>query len=295
MSDNEISKLGNYNRCMMVILYRSVQLHQGNNKEIYKQNIHLCNFILLLHRISLNIKKMNKYIFLFSVLLFSGFLVRSQENNKIYIPLLGENAPAFTGESTTGVINFPEDYARTWTILFSHPADFTPVCTSELLELGAMQEDFKKLGVKVVVLSTDALSSHYQWVKSMETIKYKNREPVKIEFPLIADEGHDISKKYGMIQPNTSSTKTVRGVFLIDPSSKIRAIFYYPMEVGRNLDEIKRTIIALQTVDSKGVLTPVDWQPGDDVLIKDYTDITAKPVDKDIYQIIWYMTFKRLR
>jgi peroxiredoxin 2/4 len=238
---------------------------------------------------------MNKYLFLFAVLLFSNFFVKAQENTKTYLPLLGENAPAFTGESTNGVINFPEDFAGNWTILFSHPADFTPVCTSELLELGAMQDDFIKLGVKVVVISTDALSSHYQWIKSMETIKYKDREPVKIKFPLLADENHDISRKYGMIHPNTSSTKTVRGVFLIDPSGKIRAIFYYPMEVGRNMDEIKRTIIALQTVDSKGVLTPVDWQPGDDVLVKGYTDITARPLDKDVYQIIWYMTFKRLR
>jgi peroxiredoxin (alkyl hydroperoxide reductase subunit C) len=237
---------------------------------------------------------MKKYIFLFIALLFSGFLVRSQENDKIYLPLLGENAPAFTGESTTGVINFPEDYAGTWTILFSHPADFTPVCSSELLELGAMQDDFSKLGVKLIVLSTDALSAHVQWVNSLETIKFKNREPVKIKFPLIADESHDISRKYGMIQPNTSSTKDVRGVFLIDPSNKIRAIFFYPMAVGRNMDEIKRTIIALQTTDSKGVLTPVNWKPGEDVLIKGYADVTTKPLDKDVYQLIWYMTFKRL-
>jgi peroxiredoxin 2/4 len=157
-----------------------------------------------------------------------------------------------------------------------------------------MQDDFDKLGVKLMVLSTDALSSHYQWIQSIETIKYKNREPVKIKFPLIADENHDISKKYGMIQPNTSSTKDVRGVFLIDPSGKIRAIFYYPMAVGRNMDEIKRTVIALQTVDSQNILTPVNWKPGDDVLIKGYTDITAKPADKDVYQLIWYMTFKKL-
>ena len=237
---------------------------------------------------------MKKYIFLFTALLFSSFLTRSQENNKIYLPLLGENAPAFTGESTTGVINFPEDYAGTWTILFSHPADFTPVCSSELLELGAMQDDFDKLGVKLIVISTDALSSHYQWVKSLETIKFKNREQVKIKFPLLADENHDISKKYGMIHPNTSSTRDVRGVFLIDPAGKIRAIFFYPMAVGRNMDEIKRTVIALQTVDSKSVLTPVNWNPGEDVLIKGYADTTAKSVDKDIYQLIWYMTFKRL-
>jgi peroxiredoxin (alkyl hydroperoxide reductase subunit C) len=236
---------------------------------------------------------MIKYLFLFTFLLFSVFIVRSQENNKTYLPLLGENAPSFSSESTTGIINFPEDYKGNWTILLSHPGDFTPVCSSEILELAAMQDDFNKLGVKLLVLSTDAISSHYQWVKSLETIKYKNRETVKIMFPLIADENHDISRKYGMIHPNTSSTKTVRGVFMIDPAGKIRAIFYYPMETGRNMDEIKRTVIALQTADSKGVLTPANWNPGDDVLLKGYTETSGKPPDKDVYQIIWYMTFKK--
>jgi peroxiredoxin 2/4 len=259
-----------------------------NNVSVYTKTI------LPLYRISLNLIIMKKYIFLFLALIFSSFLARSQENEKIYLPLLGENAPSFTGESTTGVINFPEDYAGSWTILLSHPGDFTPVCSSEILELAAMQYDFEKLGVKLIVLSTDALSSHYQWVQSLETINYKNREPVKIKFPLLADENHDISRKYGMIQPNTSSTKDVRGVFLIDPSGKIRAIFFYPMAVGRNLEEIKRTVIALQTVDGKGVLTPVNWKPGDDVLIKGYTETTANPADKDVYQLIWYMTFMKL-
>ena len=234
-------------------------------------------------------------MFLIIILFYSASLARAQENTRTFIPLLGEKAPQFTVESTKGVINFPEDYAGNWTILFSHPADFTPVCSSEILELGSMQDDFDKLGIKLMVLSTDALSSHYQWIQSLETIEYKNNEPVKIRFPLIPDENHEISGKYGMIHPNTSSTRSVRGVFLIDPSSRIRAIFYYPMEVGRNMDEIKRTAIALQTVDRQGVLTPANWMPGDDLLIKGYTDITAKPSEKDVYQVIWYMTFKRMR
>ena len=205
-----------------------------------------------------------------------------------------------TGESTTGTINIPSDFSGKWTIQFSHPADFTPVCSSELLELGNMQGDFDKLGVKLVVLSTDALDNHNQWVKSIETIKYKNREPVKIKFPLIADQNLEISRKYGMIHPTTSSTKDVRGVFIIDPSNKIRAIFYYPMAVGRNMDEIKRTVIALQMVDSKDVLTPADWQPGGDVLVKAPSSYntteqhTAAPVDPSLYQVIWYMTFKKM-
>jgi len=242
---------------------------------------------------------MKKYMFLSTVFLFSCFLVMSQENKNSYFPMLGENAPSFIGESTTGTINFPEDYKGSWTILFSHPADFTPVCSTELLELAALQDDFNKIGVKLVVLSTDAISSHVQWVSSIETIRYKNREPVKIKFPLLADENLEISKKYGMIQPDSDSRKDVRGVFIIDPSNKIRAIIYYPMTIGRNFDEIKRAVIALQTADSNNVLIPANWNPGDDVLVRlikgEYNDNTLKPNDKDVSQLIWYMTFKKLK
>ena len=238
---------------------------------------------------------MKKYLFLFALFLFSSFLVVSQEKKNIYLPLLGEKAPSFTGESTTGIINFPEEFAGSWTILFSHPADFTPVCSTELLELGALQDDFEKLGVKLIVLSTDAISSHIQWVSSLETIKYKNREPVKIKFPLVADEHLEISKKYGMIHPNSSSTKDIRGVFIIDPSSKIQAIFFYPMSVGRNMDEIKRTVTALQTADKNNVSIPADWQPGEDVLVKTPKDKADKKGDKSVNELIWYLTFKKLK
>ena len=238
---------------------------------------------------------MKKTLYLLTVFLFAGFSLISQENKKIYLPLLGEKAPSFTGESTAGIINFPEEYAGSWTILFSHPADFTPVCSTELLELGALQDDFEKLGVKLIVLSTDAISSHTQWVSSLETIKYKNREPVKIKFPLVADEKLEISRKYGMIHPNSSSTKDIRGVFIIDPSSKIRAIFFYPMSVGRNMDEIKRTVTALQTADNYNVSIPADWQPGDDVLVKTPENQDDKKGDKSVYELIWYLTFKKLK
>jgi peroxiredoxin 2/4 len=132
----------------------------------------------------------------------------------------------------------------------------------------------------------------------METIKYKNREPGKIGFPLVSDANLEISREYGMIQPNTSSTKDVRGVFIVDPKNKIRAIMFYPMEVGRNLAEIERTIAALQTADKLTVLTPANWQPGDDLLIP-YVKSTAEADqlalqnDPDYYQLTWYMRFKK--
>ena len=229
---------------------------------------------------------------IFALIVFSCFQAWSQAN----VPLIGDVAPSFTGESTTGKINFPGDYTGKWKILFSHPADFTPVCSSELLELGASQGDFDKLGVKLIVLSTDDLDKHTQWVKSIETLKYKNREPVTISFPLISDQSHEISRKYGMIHTSANTTKDVRGVFILDPSNKIRAIFFYPMEVGRNIDEIKRTLIALQTADNQNVLTPADWQPGNDVMLKATKNdpATGKPSDPDVYQLVWYMSFKRL-
>ena len=241
---------------------------------------------------------MKNVAILIAILFFSASHAWSQGTNNI--PLLGDNAHSFTAESTTGKISFPKDYAGSWKILFSHPADFTPVCSSELLELGAMQNDFNKLGVKLVVLSTDPLESHQNWVKSMETLNYNDKGPVKFNFPLVADPDRSVSKKYGMMHPSTNSTKDVRGVFIIDPQNIVRAIFFYPMSVGRNMDEIKRTLVALQTTDKLGVYTPANWVPGGDVMLpstkytSDQTDL-AKVNDPDMYQLIWYMTFKKMK
>ena len=234
---------------------------------------------------------MKKTNIFFVLLLFTCFQAWSQG-----IPLLGDAAPSFTAESTNGKIKFPADYSGKWVILFSHPADFTPVCSSELLELGALQGDFDQLGVKLIVLSTDDIDKHNQWIKSIETLRYKDRQPVSIKFPLIADKDHEVSKKFGMLHPATNSTRDVRGVFIIDPSNKIRALFFYPMEVGRNIDEIKRTLVALQITDSKHVLTPANWQPGNEVLVKATNNdpATGKPADPDVNQLGWYMNFKKL-
>lgn len=239
---------------------------------------------------------------LFLLILIYGNLLNlsmGQDSKVPRIPLIGEAAPQFTAESTTGTINFPGDYYAKWKILFSHPADFTAVCSSEILELANLQNDFKNLNTQLVVVSTDAVSSHIEWVKSLESTKYKSRQPVKINFPLVSDKSMEVSKAYGMIHSYSSTTKDVRGVFIIDPNDKIRAIFFYPMEIGRNLDEIKRTLIALQTAEKNNVLIPADWQPGQDVML--HSPKTTAEADKlsenktaGVYSINWYMWFKKL-
>jgi peroxiredoxin 2/4 len=243
---------------------------------------------------------MKKPAYLILLLLFTVSQVFSQQNKEIRIPLIGETAPSFTAESTRGKITFPDDFYGKWKILFSHPAAFTPVCTSELIELAGMQSDLDKMNTKVVVISTDGLNSHLAWVKSIETIRYKGNDPVKVNFPLISDNGLEVSRKYGMIHSYSSSTRDIRGVFIIDENDKIRAIFFYPMNVGRNMDEIKRTLIALQTADGKNILTPANWQPGTDVFIpspktEEDANKLAEKNDPNLKEITWYMWFKKLR
>ena len=212
------------------------------------------------------------------------------------IPLIGEKAPAFTGESTMGTINFPEDFGSNWKLILSHPADFTPVCSSELLELAYMQEEFKALDVDLILVSTDLLSNHQLWIRGIEEIIQKDRDSFhKIDFPLIDDYNLVISRKYGMLHSSSSSgnkLKDIRGVFLVDPSNIIRYIQFLPMEIGRNLNDIKRTVMALQTSDKNRVLTPVNWEPGDDVLI--YGSKADAQSNPDVYQLAWFLTYKKL-
>jgi peroxiredoxin 2/4 len=212
------------------------------------------------------------------------------------IPLIGEIAPSFTAESTNGTINFPDDFGTKWKILFSHPADYTPVCSTEILQLAKMQDEFDKLGIKLIVVSTDQLETHLQWKKSMEALKINNEEPVKINFPLVDDDSRVIAKEYGMIHPSSSNTRDVRGVFIIDPQNIIQAIYFYPSNVGRSTDELLRTVIALKTAASDNVLLPVNWKAGDDVLVRvpPKTDETGKPIVPDgYYNPVWYLWFKK--
>ncbi len=184
------------------------------------------------------------------------------------MPRIGEKAPAFKAVTTQGIINFPEDYKGKWVILFSHPADFTPVCTSEFMTFGYLETEFNKLNCQLVGLSVDGLYSHIAWLRTIkEKIEFRGMKNVEVKFPLIEDITMEVAKMYGMIQPGESSTKAVRAVFFIDPKGIIRALIYYPLSLGRNFDELRRVLAALQTSDNFGIATPADWQPGDDVII----------------------------
>ncbi len=184
------------------------------------------------------------------------------------MPRIGDNAPVFKAITTQGEINFPADFKGSWVILFSHPADFTPVCTSEFMTFATLEEKFAKANCKLVGLSIDGLYSHIAWLRTIkEKIEYKGMKDVEVKFPLIEDITMEVAKKYGMIQPGESSTKAVRAVFFIDPKGIIRTIIYYPLSLGRNFDELYRVIIALQAADKFSIATPADWYPGDDVII----------------------------
>jgi peroxiredoxin 2/4 len=220
------------------------------------------------------------------------------EDRNFRIPLIGEPAPSFTAQTTNGELKFPSDYGKSWKILFSHPQDFTPVCTTELLELANLQSQFDKLGVKLVAISTDRLSTHEQWKKAMESIVYKDRTSVKIEFPLVADEDLSVSKKYGMIHAASNTTKAVRGVFIIDPENIIKAIYFYPSDVGRNTDELVRMVTALERTHDEKVMTPANWKAGDDVLIPTIPSSTAtkeEMASQGIYNLDWFLWYKKAK
>ncbi|UMB54331.1 peroxiredoxin [Lutibacter sp. A64] len=192
------------------------------------------------------------------------------EEEKEYtgMPRIGDKAPEFKAVTTQGDINFPNDYKGEWVILFSHPADFTPVCTSEFITFASLEEKFANANCKLVGLSIDGLYSHIAWLRSIkDKIEYKGMKNVEVKFPLIEDITMEVAKKYGMVQPNEAATQAVRAVFVIDPEGVIRTIIYYPLSLGRNFDELYRVVVALQTADAFGVATPADWRPGDDVII----------------------------
>jgi len=184
------------------------------------------------------------------------------------LPLIGDDAPAFEAQTSNGFMKFPEDYKGKWVILFSHPADFTPVCTTEFITFATMQDEFSKLNTELIGLSIDSITSHIAWLKDIkDNIEYKGLKNVEIKFPVIADIKMDVAVKYGMLHPGASDTKAVRAVFIISPDAKIKAILYYPLSAGRNMAEIKRLLLALQLNAKEGVATPANWQPGDDVVI----------------------------
>ncbi|WP_317897659.1 peroxiredoxin [Aurantibacillus circumpalustris] len=197
--------------------------------------------------------------------------MENQENltqQVVSMPRIGDKAPEFKAVTTQGDINFPADYKGNWVILFSHPADFTPVCTSEFMTFASLEKQFNQANCKLVGLSVDGLYSHIAWLRTIkEKIEYKGMKDIEVNFPLIEDITMNVAKKYGMIMPGESSTKAVRAVFVIDPKGIIRTIIYYPLSLGRNFDELYRVVIALQTADEFNVATPADWRPGDEVIV----------------------------
>lgn len=220
-----------------------------------------------------------------------------EQSNRM--PLIGEKAPSFKAETTQGPINFPEDFKGKWVVFFSHPADFTPVCTTEFMTFASMQKEFKALNTELLGLSIDSTFSHIAWLRTIkEKIQYNGMKDVEVLFPVISDLTMEVSKKFGMLQPAASTTQAVRAVFIIDPKAIVRAILYYPLSNGRNMDEIKRMVLAMQHSDEYQIATPANWKPGDDVIIPPPGSCgSAKErVDKagDDYECLdWFLCLKK--
>lgn len=218
----------------------------------------------------------------------------------VSMPRIGDQAPAFKAVTTQGEINFPEQYKGKWVILFSHPADFTPVCTSEFMTFANMEKQFEELNCKLVGLSVDGLYSHIAWLRTIkEKIKYKGMKDIEVTFPLIEDITMEVANKYGMIAPGESNTKAVRAVFFIDPKGIIRTIIYYPLSIGRNFDELLRVLQALKTADEFSVACPADWRPGDEIIVPTAGSCGVAKArmdsgDKDMTCHDWFFCTKKL-
>jgi peroxiredoxin (alkyl hydroperoxide reductase subunit C) len=205
-------------------------------------------------------------------------------------PVLGQKAPDFEAVTTQGTLRL-SDYKGTWLILFSHPADFTPVCTTEFIAFSKIYDELKKRNAELLGLSVDSVSSHIAWINNVQ-----EKMGVKIPFPIIADLNKEVATKFGMMHPEQSKTETVRCVFIMDPESKIRAMLYYPLSTGRNMSEILRLVDALQTTDKYKVATPANWKPGDPVVVPSPVTIEqAEERVKEGYDCKdWYLCTKKL-
>lgn len=221
------------------------------------------------------------------------------EHEMVRLPLIGDRAPEFTAKTTQGEIHFPKDFEGSWVVFFSHPADFTPVCTTEFMTFAAKQDEFAKRNCKLLGLSIDSLYAHIAWLRTIkEKIDYKGMKDIEVTFPVIEDLSMNVAKAYGMLQPGASNTQAVRAVFIIDPKGIIRAILYYPLSNGRNVDEVLRLLIALQTTDAHGVATPANWQPGDDVIVPPPASCgvakeRSETPGADVTCLDWFMCLKK--
>ena len=219
--------------------------------------------------------------------------METQDNNQTYnMPRIGDDAPDFTAVTTKGTIQL-SDYAKDkWLVLFSHPADFTPVCTTEMSGFALNKDKFDALNTELMGLSIDSIHSHLAWVQNV-----REKTGVYFDFPIIADLDMKVSKLYGMLQPNEAETAAVRAVFFIDPKKKVRLIMYYPLNVGRNMDEILRALEALQTADEHKVAMPLDWRKGDKVIVpppKNLDDMNERIKNTEYEMIDWYLAKKDL-
>lgn len=215
------------------------------------------------------------------------------QENPNYMPRIGDVAPDFVATTTTGKIKFSDLAKGSWTILFSHPADFTPVCTTEMSGFALNQDKFSAMDTKLIGLSIDSIHSHLAWVNNV-----REKTGVYFQFPIIADLDMSVAKAYGMLQPNESETAAVRAVFFIDPEMKIRLIMYYPLNVGRNMDEILRALEALQFADEHKVAMPLDWRRGDKVIVpppKTLEEMDARIADTSCEKIDFYLAKKEIK
>lgn len=208
------------------------------------------------------------------------------------MPRIGDRAPDFEAVTTKGKIKFL-DYAKDkWVVMFSHPADFTPVCTTEMSGFAERKDEFTALNTELIGLSIDSIHSHLAWVNNV-----REKTGIYFDFPIIADLDMKVAKLYGMLQPNESETAAVRAVFFIDPEKKIRLIMYYPLNVGRNMDEILRTLKALQFSDQHKVAMPLNWQPGDKVIVpppKTLEEMEERINDDSCEKIDFYLAKKSI-
>lgn len=208
------------------------------------------------------------------------------------MPRIGDIAPDFSAMTTKGMIKMSEFAKDKWIVMFSHPADFTPVCTTEMSGFALRKQEFTDLNAELLGLSIDSIHAHLGWVANV-----KEKTGVYFDFPIIADLDMKVSKLYGMLQPNESETAAVRAVFFIDPNKKIRLIMYYPLNVGRNMDEILRALKALQTADKFKVALPLDWKPGEKVIVpppKTLEEMEARMADNSVEKVDFYLAKKSL-
>lgn len=218
----------------------------------------------------------------------------NNENEKTLpsMPRIGDKAPDFKALTTTGPIQFSQYNKGNWVVMFSHPADFTPVCTTEMSTFAKEKNFFAKRNTKLLGLSIDSIHSHLAWVNNV-----RENTGIYMDFPIIADLDMKVAKLYGMLHPGESATAAVRAVFFIDPKGVIRLIMYYPLNVGRNMAEIQRVLIALQTADKNAVALPMDWKPGDKVIVpppKTLVEMDERIANTEYEMVDFYLAKKEL-